>query len=108
MFVDEKDSSSKLILSHIYLLVGFSFPVWASNFDGNILKFKLTYLFFLQIKNLKISFIRGNNKIKRNFRLTRKLVNSLLIQLTIMDSKLLNKITEKRPKYKFDMFSTYF
>ena len=32
MFVDEKDSSSKLILSHIYLLIGFSYPLWVSNF----------------------------------------------------------------------------
>ena len=46
MFVDEKDSSSKLILSHIYLLVGFSFPVWASNFDGKILELGLTIVFY--------------------------------------------------------------
>lgn len=36
LFVDEKDSDSKLILSHIYLLVGFSFPLWVSNINGNI------------------------------------------------------------------------
>merc|ERR1719468_123391 len=31
LFIDEKDSNSKLILSHIYLLVGLSFPLWISD-----------------------------------------------------------------------------
>jgi dolichol kinase len=30
LFVDEKDREGKLILSHIYLLIGFSFPIWIS------------------------------------------------------------------------------
>jgi len=33
MFVDEKDRSSKLILSHIYLLVGLSYPLWISDIN---------------------------------------------------------------------------
>lgn len=33
VFIDEKDSKSKLVLSHIYLLVGLSFPLWISNFE---------------------------------------------------------------------------
>ena len=45
MFVDEKDSSSKLILSHIYLLIGFSYPLWVSNFKG------INYLYLLLYKD---------------------------------------------------------
>ena len=33
IFLDEKDKNSKLILSHIYLLFGFSYPIWVSSFD---------------------------------------------------------------------------
>jgi hypothetical protein len=34
LFLDEKDTKSNLILSHIYLLLGFSFPFWISNLNG--------------------------------------------------------------------------
>ncbi len=34
LFVDEKDHNSKLILSHVYLLIGCSLPLWLSNIDG--------------------------------------------------------------------------
>lgn len=33
LFVDEKDSSSKLVLSQIYLLLGLSYPLWISDYD---------------------------------------------------------------------------
>jgi len=33
LFIDEKDQSSKLVLSHIYLLIGFSVPIWISDYD---------------------------------------------------------------------------
>ena len=36
LFVDDKDSSGELILSHIYLLIGLSLPIWLSNFYGSI------------------------------------------------------------------------
>jgi dolichol kinase len=35
LFVDRKDCEGELILSHIYLLVGLSFPIWISDFHGN-------------------------------------------------------------------------
>lgn len=34
LFVDQKDREGELVLSHIYLLVGLSFPVWLSNYNG--------------------------------------------------------------------------
>ncbi|CAF0786326.1 unnamed protein product [Brachionus calyciflorus] len=33
IFLDEKDTNSSLILSHIYLLIGLSFPFWFSSFN---------------------------------------------------------------------------
>ena len=34
LFVDHKDQNSQLILSHIYLLIGLSLPIWLSNQSG--------------------------------------------------------------------------
>ncbi len=39
LFVDEKDKHSKLILSHVYLLVGSSLPLWLSRSDRKYFKF---------------------------------------------------------------------
>ena len=38
LFVDRKDCNGQLILSHIYLLVGLSLPIWLSNFTGKLIK----------------------------------------------------------------------
>jgi dolichol kinase len=32
LFIDEKDLRSELVLSHVYLLIGFSVPIWISDF----------------------------------------------------------------------------
>ena len=34
LFLDEKDMKSSIILSHIYLLIGFSYPLWISNLNS--------------------------------------------------------------------------
>ena len=33
LFADEKDDCSSLVLSHIYLLIGLSFPIWISDIE---------------------------------------------------------------------------
>jgi hypothetical protein len=49
LFLDEKDTKSNLILSHIYLLVGFSLPFWISNINGVLklffIKFAIYFVF---------------------------------------------------------------
>jgi hypothetical protein len=45
MFVDEKDSNSKLILSQIYLVLGLSFPFWMTNINGELSFFELLNLY---------------------------------------------------------------
>jgi hypothetical protein len=35
IFLDEKDRNSRLVLSHIFLLFGLSYPIWVSSFKRN-------------------------------------------------------------------------
>ena len=37
IFLDEKDQNSTLILSHIHLLIGLSYPLWLSGLKGRFL-----------------------------------------------------------------------
>jgi len=42
LFLDEKDKSSKLVLSHIYLLLGIFYPFWISLSDGILFYFVIS------------------------------------------------------------------
>ena len=57
LFLDEKDISSKLILSHVYLLIGLSYPLWISNKNGKypqLAMFSRYFLNYVQKKNFRV------------------------------------------------------